>query len=271
MKHYALLGEKLGHSLSCPIHEAIFRELGIDADYRLIEIPRAAFAETAETLLHQLDGFNVTIPYKKEIMPLLAEIDPLAAEIGAVNTVQCAVRRGFNTDAAGFMGMLRHAGIRPDAAARSYILGSGATSKTVCACLKAMGARHITVVSRHPSGADEITYDAFYARFPQTGGLIVNATSAGMWPRHSEGDICAIHPSRVDEMMRYAQGVADVVYNPPRTFLTEAADRAGVPWCTGLYMLVEQAVRAEAIWQGCDMPAGLTEQVMHHIEKEVQL
>lgn len=274
MKHYALLGEKLGHSLSCPIHEAIFREMGIDADYRLIEIPRADFAATAETLLHQLDGFNVTIPYKQEIMPLL-NIDPLAAQIGAVNTVQCDVRRGFNTDAAGFMGMLRHADIHPEQAAHSYILGSGATSKTVRACLKAMGAPSVTVVSRHPGGADEISYAAFYARFPQTGGLIVNATSAGMWPRHSEDDICAIHPTRVDEMMRYAQGVADVVYNPPRTFLTQAAERAGVPWCTGLYMLVEQAVRAEEIWQDCAMPSGLTEQVMHHIahliEKEVRL
>lgn len=267
MKHYALLGEKLGHSLSCPIHEAIFREMGIDADYRLIELPRATFAAEAETLLRRLDGFNVTIPYKREIMPLLNAIDPLAAEIGAVNTVACAARCGFNTDAAGFMGMLRRAGIHPDASAHCYILGSGATSKTVRACLRVMGAGQVTVVSRHPGAADEISYAAFYDRFPCTGGLIVNASSAGMWPRRSEDDICAIHPSRVDEMMRHASGVADVVYNPPHTFLTQAAERAGVPWCTGLYMLVEQAVRAEAIWQGCEMPAGLTEKIM----KEVQI
>lgn len=265
MKHYALLGEKLGHSLSRPIHEAIFREMGVNADYRLIEIPRADFAATAETLLQRLDGFNVTIPYKREIMPLLNAIDPLAAEIGAVNTVQCGARAGFNTDAAGFMGMLRHADIHPEQSAHSYILGSGATSKTVRACLKTMGAANVTVVSRHPGAADEISYAAFYERFPRTGGLIVNATSAGMWPRHSEDDICAIHPARVDEMMRHARGVADVVYNPPRTFLTEAAERAGVPWCTGLYMLVEQAVRAEAIWQGCAMPSGLTEKIMKEV------
>ncbi len=271
MKHYALLGEKLGHSISRPIHEAIFREMGIDADYRLIEIPRNCFADEAEMLLHGLDGFNVTIPYKQEIMPLLTQIDPLAEQIGAVNTVQCAERRGFNTDAAGFMGMLRHAGLHPEKSAHSYVLGSGATSKTVRACLKQMGAKQVTVVSRHPSAEDEISYADFYVQFPQTGGLIANASSAGMWPRHSEDDICAIHPSRVDEMMRYAHGVADVVYNPPHTFLTQAAERAGLPWCTGLYMLVEQAVRAEEIWQGCEMPAGLTEQVMNIIKKEVQL
>lgn len=270
MKHYALLGEKLGHSLSCPIHEAIFRAMGIDADYRLIEIPRPTFAAEAEMLLRRLDGFNITIPYKQDILPLLHEIDPLAAQIGAVNTVQCAERGGFNTDAAGFMGMLRHAGIHPERSAYSYILGSGATSKTVRACLKAMGAAHVTVVSRHPDTPDEITYDAFYARFPQTGGLIVNASSAGMWPRHSVDDICAIHPDRVDEMLRHAHGVADVVYNPPHTFLTRAAERAGLPWCTGLYMLVEQAVRAEAIWQGREMPSGLTESVMDEIGKEMQ-
>ena len=265
MKHYGLIGEKLGHSVSRPIHEAIFRELGIDADYRIIEIPKGDFEPRTRELLASLDGFNVTIPYKQSVMPLLAEIDPAAAEIGAVNTVLCGEKRGFNTDAAGFMGMLRHYGIDPAKGEHSYILGSGGTMRTVRACLKMMGARQVTVVSRHPENADEISYADFYQRFPQTGGTIVNASSAGMWPRKDVDNICAIHPDRVDEMMRYALGVADVVYNPPHTYLTQAAERAGVPWCTGLYMLVEQAVQAEALWQGCAMPAGLTEKIMREV------
>ena len=267
MKHYGLIGEKLGHSLSRPIHEAVFRELGIDAEYRIIEIPREHFAAEAARLLSELDGFNVTIPYKQEIIPLLTEIDPAAQEIGAVNTVLCKTAAGYNTDAAGFTGMLRHYGIDPAASGHSYILGSGATMKTVRACLKSMGAPSVTVVSRHPENPDEISYAAFYDRFPQTGGVIVNASSAGMWPRRDVDNICAIHPSRLDEMMHHASGVADVVYNPPRTVLTQAAEKAGVPWCTGLYMLVEQALQAEAIWQGCEMPEGLTEKIM----KEVHL
>lgn len=262
MKHYGLIGEKLGHSLSRPIHEAIFRETGIDADYRIIEIPRGSFAEETRRLLDTLDGFNVTIPYKQDVMPLLRDIDPAAAEIGAVNTVFCQARKGFNTDAAGFMGMLRHYGIDPAKGEHSYILGSGGTAKTVRACLRRMGARCVTVVSRHPAQPDEISYTDFYEVFPRTGGTIVNASSAGMWPRKDEDNICAIHPSRVDEMMRYALGVADVVYNPPHTFLTKAAERAGVPWCTGLYMLVAQAVEAQSLWQGMPMPEGLTEKIM---------
>lgn len=267
MRHYGLIGEKLGHSLSRPIHEAIFASLGINADYRMIEIPRECFREETETLLSGLDGFNITIPYKQEVMPLLAEISLLAEEIGAVNTVTCSDRRGYNTDAAGFMGMLDHYGIDAAGAAHCYILGSGGTMKTVRACLREMGARGVTVVSRHPGALDEISYGDFYERFPQTGGLIVNASAAGMWPRKDPDNICAIHPDRVDEMMQYASGVADVVYNPPETFLTQAAARAGKPWCTGLYMLVAQAVEAERIWHGCEMPAGLIEKIM----KEVHL
>ena len=79
MRHYGLIGEKLGHSLSQPIHEAIFREMGIDADYRIIEIPRKDFAPRTQELLAVLDGFNVTIPYKQDVMPLLDAIDPDAA------------------------------------------------------------------------------------------------------------------------------------------------------------------------------------------------
>lgn len=266
MKHYGLIGEKLGHSVSRPIHEAIFRELGIDADYRIIEVPKADFTQQTRNLLDTLDGFNITIPYKQDVMPLLDKIDPAAAEIGAVNTVLCGERKGFNTDAAGFIRMLEHYGIDPTKAEHSFILGSGGTSRTVKACLKMMGAKKITVVSRHPEGTGEISYGDFYEVFPQVGGTIVNASSAGMWPRKDPDNICAIHPSRVDEMMKYAVGVADVVYNPPHTYLTQAAERAGVPWCTGLYMLVEQAVQAEAIWQGREMPEGLTEKIMREVK-----
>ncbi len=266
MKHYGLIGEKLGHSLSQPIHEAIFAAAGIEADYRIIEIPRERFRDETLSLIASLDGFNVTIPYKQDVMPLLKRIDPLAETIGAVNTVVCGEAAGYNTDAAGFMEMLLHYGLDPAKAAHCFILGSGGTSKTVKACLQEMGAKAVTVVSRHPEKEGEIAYADFYEVFPQSGGLIVNASAAGMWPRKDVDNICAIHPDRVDEMMRYATGVADVVYNPSETFLTQAAAKAGVPWCTGLYMLVEQAVQAECIWQGRKMPDGLTEKIMKDVK-----
>ncbi len=260
---YALIGEKLGHSLSVPIHEAIFRKLGLNGAYRLIEIPKGELPKVFPQLMAELDGFNITIPYKQEIMPLLSSIDPMAADIGAVNTVRTKESRGFNTDAAGFSRMLLRYGLNPQNQ-RCWILGSGGTAKTVRACLTRMGAKSVTVVSRHPQ-AGEIDYAAFYETFPEMGGLIVNASSAGMWPRKDPENICAIHPNNIDRILPHATGVADVVYNPPETFLTLAAKRHGLPWCTGLYMLIEQAVQAEAIWQGHPMPEGLTDELMKEL------
>lgn len=262
MKHYALLGEKLGHSLSVPIHEAIFERLGIDADYRLIELPRAAFARDAAALFRTMDGLNVTIPYKQEVMPLLDEIAPQARAIHAVNTIQTgAVNRGYNTDAAGFIGLMRSAGIDPEGQV-CYVLGGGGTSHTARYALRTLGAKEVRVVSRHPGG-DAMDYDAFHESLLTTGGVIVNTTPAGM--KHFP-DACPIAPDRLDEAVRHASGVVDVIYNPPETPLTLAAKRAGVPACTGLYMLIAQAVEAEAIWQERPMPEGLADRLMKELK-----
>ena len=105
MRRYALLGERLGHSYSVPIHQAIFRALGLEADYRLLEIPRGELGMRFPALCRELDGMNVTIPYKEEVMPLLDGVDDFARQVGAVNTVLCrdGASRGYNTDVAGFM------------------------------------------------------------------------------------------------------------------------------------------------------------------------
>lgn len=259
MKHYALIGEKLGHSLSVPIHEAIFHILGIDADYHLIEIPRDELTTTVPRLLQELDGFNVTIPYKKEVIPMLDNIDPFAADIGAVNTVLCtAPSRGFNTDAPGFTAMLQHYGIDP-CGKPAYVLGGGGSSLTALSVLRKMGAKSIKVVSRTPQADNQISYDEFHRLFPSTGGVIINTTPVGMWPKV---DDCPINPS----ILPYADGVADIIYNPPETVLTTAAKAAGIPACTGLYMLIDQAVKAEGIWQQMDMPDHLTDTLMKELK-----
>ena len=263
MKHYALLGEKLGHSLSVPIHEAIFDRLGIDADYRLIELPRDTFAEDARQLLRELDGFNVTIPYKQDIMPLLDEIALQAAAIHAVNTVVIGdATVGHNTDAAGFEAMLRHYGIDP-AGQVCYVLGGGGTSNTAQYVLRHMGARDVYVVSRRPGGTGVLDYNSFHASLLKTGGLIVNTTPAGM---KNVADTCPISPDRLEEAVRHASGVVDAIYNPPETVLTRAAKAAGVPACTGLYMLIRQAVEAEALWQNRPMPDDLTDTLMKELK-----
>ena len=95
--------------------------------------------------------------------------------------------------------------------------------------------------------------------FPATGGVIVNTTPVGMWPKV---DGCPIDVS----VLQYAKGVADIIYNPPETVLTAAAKAASVPACTGLYMLIDQAVKAEAIWQHREMPADLTDTLMKELK-----
>lgn len=260
MKHYALIGEKLGHSLSVPIHEAMFERLHIDADYRLVEIPRDEhFSDNARALMDQVDGFNITIPYKQDIMPLLDEIDGKAARIGAVNTVVCgSTRHGHNTDERGFAEMLAYHGIDP-AGQPCYVLGTGGSSKAIRVALEELGAASVTNVSRTPSGS-VIGYSDL-VRMP--GGVIVNCTPAGMFP-HPEG--CPIPDDIIDAVLDRTTGVADLIYNPPETRLTAAARAHGLPACTGLYMLIAQAVEAERLWQpDIHIPADMAATLMKEL------
>ena len=251
MKHYALIGEKLGHSMSVPIHEAIFRHMGIEADYRLVELSREGFRQGVAELMQSMDGFNVTIPYKQDVIPLLHSIDPAARAIGAVNTVLTGDScRGFNTDVSGFTTMLRMHGISPEGRP-CYVLGGGGTSRTACTALRQMGASRVTVVSRQPAEG-QIGYDQLTEEFS---GILVNTTPAGMWPRV---DGCPVSADALPSILRRAEGVADVIYNPPETVLTAAAKKYDVPACTGMSMLIAQAVEAESIWQGFPMPEDLT-------------
>ena len=149
-KVYGLLGRKLGHSWSAPIHAA----LGC-ADYRLIELePEELGAFLAR---EDIGGLNVTIPYKRDVMAYCDVLDPMAEAIGSVNTL---VRRadgklyGYNTDAAGFCFMAQRAGIG-FAGKKTLVLGSGGASRTVAACAKRLGAREVVVISR--SGENNYT------------------------------------------------------------------------------------------------------------------
>lgn len=251
MKHYALIGEHLGHSLSVPVHEAIFRRLGIDADYRLIEIPREGFREEILRLMQELDGFNVTIPYKQEIIPLLAGLDGFTQAIGAVNTVT-KDGWGHNTDAPGFVDEMRRGGVDPRGKP-CYVLGNGGAAKAVLAALTSLGAARITMVSRHPRGEDVIGYEQFEAEFR---GVLVNTTPVGMWP-DTQG--CPVRREALDGVLSRAEGVADVIYNPPQTVLVRQARQRGIPACTGKGMLIAQAVASEELWQGRPLPGDLTD------------
>lgn len=233
MKKYFLIGEKLGHSYSAELH-------GFNGiNYELKEIPRdklpAFFRE------RNFDGLNVTIPYKKEVMRFLDEIDDKAAMLGAVNTVVNDGGKliGYNTDYFGMDYALKSLGISLSGR-NVVVLGTGGAGVTAKALAQNSGAASVTVVSRK-GRADFLTYEEIY-RKPET-EIIINATPVGMFPAEDETPLdIGKFPSLV--------GVFDCIYNPLRTNLVLAAKTRGINCGGGLMMLAAQGVQSEKIW-GC--------------------
>ena len=249
-KIYGLLGRKLGHSWSVPIHTA----LGCQG-YRLIELE----PEELEGFLSQpnIGGLNVTIPYKRDVMPFCDVIDPMAQAIGSVNTL---TRRAdgklyaFNTDAAGFCWMAERAGIS-FAGKKTVVLGSGGASLTAVACAKKLGAREVVVISR----SGEHNYDNLGRH--ADADIVVNTTPVGMYPNNGAAavDLTAFPK---------CSGVLDVVYNPRRTALLLQAEELGIPCSDGLPMLVAQAKAAEEHFFEKSIPDSENERILAQLRRE---
>ena len=223
-----LLGKKLGHSYSPQIHSYL-----ADYVYDLFEKQ----PEELKSFLENGDftALNVTIPYKKEVIPYCNELSNRAQELGAVNTL---VRRkdgtliGHNTDYFGFESMLKRSGLCVKGK-KVLVLGSGGASATVVAVLKKHKA-NVIVISR--SGSDN--YDNI--QIHGDASVIVNTTPVGMYPN------VGVSPVNLD-LFPGLEGVLDVVYNPARTQLLLDAERKGLITDNGLWMLVAQA-KESAEW-----------------------
>ena len=227
-----LIGEHLGHSFSKIIHRQI-----ADYSYDLVELERDRVGDFVKN--GGYDAFNVTIPYKKTVMPYLDRISPEAERIGSVNTV---VRRsdgsldGYNTDYFGFDGMLSALGVDVSGK-KAIVLGTGGASLTVQTVLSDRGVRELVVIGRdleNNYGNIDKHYDA---------DIIVNATPVGMYPNNGRSLV------ELSEFKR-CQGVLDLIYNPARTELLLEAEELNIPYINGLYMLVAQAVKAYELFTG---------------------
>ena len=247
---YGLLGERLGHSFSPQIH----RDLA-GYDYQLLPTPPEAVEDLFARRAFQ--GLNVTIPYKRTVMPLCDEIDPRAAAIGAVNTVvnQNGRLTGYNTDIDGFLYMARRAGVDM-AGKKVVILGSGGTSRTARAAAGELGAREIVTVSRH--GEDNYQNLSRHA----DAQVLVNTTPVGMYPNWGQSPVSL-------ESFPALEGVLDVVYNPLRTALLLQAEERGLPCSCGLPMLVAQAKRAAELFTGQNINDSRTETVLHGLREQL--
>lgn len=230
-----LLGKKLGHSYSPQIHAF----LG-DYHYRLMEKQPEELADFLEN--GSFSGLNVTIPYKKAVIPYLSELSPVAQKLGAVNTI---VRRqdgrliGHNSDYFGFRTMLHSSGLTV-AGKKVLVLGSGGASATVCAVLEEQGAQ-VVVISRrgenHYGNLDR----------HRDAAVIVNATPVGMYPN------CGVSPVDLNLFPRL-EGVLDLIYNPARTRLLLDAEDRGLVAVNGLLMLVAQAKESAEWFTGKAIP-----------------
>lgn len=250
MTKYGLIGHPLGHSFSRTFHNQRFADLGIEATYENFDLPTIDDLRRVLDDEHDLCGFNVTIPYKQEVMQFLDELDPLAEEIGAVNCVKIyrgenGERRlkGYNTDILGFCDSLRP---MIDAShSKALILGTGGVSKAVLIGLRQLGIRS-AFVSRTPSDST-YGYDELSAEILSSFSIIVNCSPVGMPPNT---DKCPAIPY---EFLTPHHVCFDCVYIPGgETLFVEKARERGASAKSGYEMLVGQAIASYEIWTGGD-------------------
>lgn len=262
-----LIGFPLGHSLSPKLHQSALAEAGLNGKYELYPVPPLPEGQkNLEALLArlhsgELNGLNVTIPHKQSVFPLVDELTPSAAAMGAVNTLfmRSGHLVGENTDAPGFWGDLSHLPIQN--AKSALILGAGGAARAVVYALLYRG-WSVRITDLRPEQAEGLfTHFSFQPmdssklevidfnpqsieKASQACDLIVNATPVGM---HPNIDNCAWP----DSLPLPAHAcIYDVVYNPMETKLLKLAAAAGLPCRNGLGMLVEQAALAFERWTG---------------------
>ena len=247
---FGLLGRTLGHSFSPRIHSA----LG-NTNYELFECEPSQLQEFFAD--PELQGINITIPYKVNALEACDVVDPRAERIGCVNTM---VRKdgkwhGYNTDYDGFVFTLQHAGI--DVAGKEcIILGDGASSATVHVALEDLGAKNIVHLSRKTA--------PFYGDAPnyyETAQIIINCTPIGMYPHN---------PANLIDITQFSklEGVVDLIYNPRRTILLLQAEMMEIPHCDGLPFLVAQGVEAANHFQGESFGTKEIEQILRDMRRE---
>ncbi|NLT11586.1 MAG: hypothetical protein GXY06_04130 [Clostridiaceae bacterium] len=267
-----LIGNPLGHSMSPFIHDQIMSAVGIAASYELYDIRPEDLSKYIPFLLRDLHGFNVTIPYKEEIMRYLSDRDDSVSTLKAVNTVFDG--RGYNTDLIGF----RAVGIDMKDR-RVLLLGAGGVARVMAfeaaTCCKSLTiqARNIDKATRLAddirqvvSREDDFTINVIdndTCPSDNRFDVVLNATPVGMWPKCAQIPACAA-------VFGPGTTVFDTIYNPPATKMILQARKAGAKAIGGLSMLVNQAIAAQKIWfPEVSFPEHIEEQVMALLPKKI--
>lgn len=255
---YGLIGEHLPHSFSKEVHAKI-----ADYTYELHEIEKDKLDDFMKK--KEFTAINVTIPYKKDVIPYLSEIDENAKKIGAVNTI---VNRngklyGYNTDFFGMRSLIQRIGL-DFYEKKVVILGTGGTANTAIAVSESLGAKEIIVVGR-TARKNVVSYDELY-RFHTDADFIINTTPCGMFPYPDGNETIAGTPIDINAFPEL-EGIVDAVYNPLRTNLIMDAKEKNIPAEGGLYMLVAQAVAASEKFLNESFDIKLSERIFNDICK----
>ena len=238
MRRYGIIGRPLGQSKSAEYFSAKFGREGIEAEFKLYELPRV---EDIESLPDDILGFNVTIPYKQAIIPLLDEVSEEARAIGAVNCVKCSGGRrcGYNTDVVGIRRTLDRL-VGDESVGKALILGTGGASKAIQFAL-AERSIQFDLVSRDPMRGN-LTYGDITGDLLKEYRLIVNATPVGMYPNIDEA------PQLPYDALDSRHLLFDFIYNPDETVFLKYGVAANAATINGRLMFVEQAEAAWRIW-----------------------
>ena len=259
-----LLGNPLGHSISPPMHNRVFETLGMDYCYMPVEVNENNLEQVFSGLTRMnVVGFNVTIPHKIRIMEYLDELNPLAATIGAVNTICIKDGKtiGYNTDGEGFIRSLEEETKISTKGKRFFLLGCGGAARAIAMTLAFQGAKKIIICNRTQAKAHALATEInekirncaavveqtsqSQAKALQSCDVLINTTSLGMHPE--EGAL------PIDESLLLPHLiVADIVYNPLTTRLLKSAKERGCTIVPGLGMLIYQGAAAFKLWTGVD-------------------
>jgi len=275
-----LLGNPLGHSVSPPMHNRVFQSLGMDYCYLPVEVSDENLEKVFAGLTRMnVAGFNVTIPHKIRIMEYLDELDPLAATIGAVNTicVQDGKTKGYNTDGIGFIRMLEEeTGISVEGK-RFFLLGCGGAARAISMTLAYQGAEKIIICNRTRAKAEALAAEindkirncaevvgestGEQARALNNCAVLINCTSLGMHPAEN------VLP--LDESLLLPHLiVVDIVYNPLMTRLLLAAKAKGCSIVAGLGMLIYQGAAGFKLWTGVEPNVAEMSEVVYALMKK---
>lgn len=273
-KRYGLIGYPLGHSLSPQIHKRLFELDGIEAEYEMMEIPPEKLKDNFE-YLKTLDGFNITIPHKINIIELCDGLSEGAHRYGSVNTVKTEDGQsiGYNTDKLGLMRSVEHMGA--NSSSNVCLLGCGGVGRMAAVEAAFLGAK-LTIAVREEDipVAEELkrhveeelkvigSCDVQVIRLSEVQGgydLVVNATPVGMYPNVDASPL-------KKEQLEGVKFLFDAIYNPSETLLAKYARELGIKTQTGMSMLVLQAAAAHEIWEHSAYEQADLEQLIRDME-----